>query len=173
MRSVLRMLRTNTTSGKKIPVRFFPIRTIIGAETYLEVTLMSDCIFCRIAAGEIPSATIYEDENFRVILDLGPATKGHALILPKAHYADLTEIPEDLAAKAMVVAKKVVTFMKDALPCDGYNIVQNNGETAGQTVHHFHMHVIPRYKNDGQRILWRPNQPTGEELDGVLQKILD
>lgn len=131
---------------------------------------MSDCIFCRIAAGEIPSATIYEDENFRVILDLGPATKGHALILPKAHYADLTEIPEDLAAKAMIVAKKVVTFMKDALPCDGYNIVQNNGESAGQTVFHFHMHLIPRYKGDHAGVTWKPGKLTDEARDEILEK---
>ena len=87
---------------------------------------MSDCIFCKIAAGEIPSATIYEDEDFRVILDLGPATKGHALILPKQHFADITQMPEELTAKAFVLAKKIVTFMKGALPSDGYNIVQNN-----------------------------------------------
>ncbi|MCR4652755.1 MAG: HIT domain-containing protein, partial [Eubacterium sp.] len=70
---------------------------------------MSDCIFCKIAAGEIPSATIYEDEDFRVILDLGPATKGHALILPKQHFADITQMPEVLTAKAFVLAKKIVT----------------------------------------------------------------
>ena len=92
---------------------------------------MNDCIFCKIANGEIPSATLYEDDDFRVILDLGPATKGHALILPKAHYDDLTEIPEELAGKATGVAKKIVTAMKAALPCDGYNVVQNNGEAAG------------------------------------------
>ena len=92
---------------------------------------MSDCIFCKIAAGEIPSATIYEDADFSVILDLGPASKGHALILPKTHYADLTDIPEELAGKAMILAKKIVTVMQEVLPCDGYNVLQNNGECAG------------------------------------------
>ena len=106
---------------------------------------MSDCIFCKIAAGEIPSATLYEDENFRVILDLGPATYGHALILPKQHYANLMEVSDELAGKSMILAKKVVTAMTGLLPCDGYNVVQNNGEAAGQTVFHYHVHLIPRY----------------------------
>ena len=101
-----------------------------------------NCIFCKIANGEIPSATIYEDDDFRVILDLGPATKGHALILPKEHAADIYSIDEELAGKAFKLAKKITTRLKDVLGCDGYNIVQNNGEVAGQTVFHFHMHLI-------------------------------
>ena len=105
---------------------------------------MENCIFCKIAAGEIPSNTIYEDDSFRVILDLGPATKGHALVLPKNHYADLFEIPEDVLADAAKVAKKVAGTMKEKLSCDGLNLVQNNGEAAGQTVMHFHLHIIPR-----------------------------
>ena len=125
---------------------------------------MSDCIFCKIANGEIPSNTIYEDDDFRVILDLGPATKGHALVLPKKHYADLFEIPEETVAGAVKVAKKVAGIMKEKLGCDGLNLVQNNGEAAGQTVMHFHLHIIPRYKDDGQHILWKPTSPTAEEL---------
>ena len=85
-----------------------------------------NCIFCKIAAGEIPSATIYEDSDFRVILDIEPASKGHALILPKEHYANLYELSDEIAAKALVVAKKVITKMTDIVGCDGYNIVQNN-----------------------------------------------
>ena len=129
---------------------------------------MSDCIFCKIAAGEIPSATIYEDEDFRAILDLGPATRGHALILPKQHYANLYEIPDELAEKAIVAAKKITSVMKDALPCDGYNIVQNNGEAAGQTVFHFHMHLIPRYKGDHAGVSWKPGTLSDEDRDAVL-----
>ena len=115
-----------------------------------------DCIFCRIACGEIPSKTLYEDEQFRVILDLGPATKGHALILPKDHAANLYELPEETAAAVMRLAKKMALKMRDKLHCDGLNLVQNNGETAGQTVPHFHLHLIPRYKGDGQNINWVP-----------------
>ena len=98
-----------------------------------------NCIFCKIAAGDIPSATIYEDNDFRVILDIEPASKGHALILPKEHYANLYELSDELAAKALIVAKKVITKMTGILGCDGYNVVQNNGEAAGQTVFHFHI----------------------------------
>ena len=115
-----------------------------------------DCIFCKIANGEIPSKTLYEDGDFRVILDLGPATRGHALILPREHADNLYELPEDTAAKVFVLAKKMATKMTEKLHCDGLNIVQNNGEAAGQTVRHFHMHLIPRYENDGQHILWNP-----------------
>ena len=87
-----------------------------------------DCIFCKIAAGEIPSATLYEDDDFRVILDLGPASKGHALILPKEHYRNLYDIDEEVVAKAMILAKKMVNKLTKVLDCDGYNIVQNNAE---------------------------------------------
>ncbi len=131
-----------------------------------------NCIFCKIAAGEIPSKTLYEDEEFRVILDLGPANKGHALILPKDHYADLFTLPEEKAEKVMSLARKMGTQIKDALHADGLNLVQNNGECAGQTVFHFHMHIIPRFKNDGQKIGWIPGKPSGEELEEVRKEIV-
>ncbi len=132
-----------------------------------------NCIFCKIAKGEIPSTTLYEDEQFRVILDLGPATKGHALILPKSHAANLYELPDEDAAKVLVLAKKMAILMRDKLDCDGFNLVQNNGETAGQTVMHFHLHLIPRYQNDGQKILWRPGESTPEELEAVRKQITE
>lgn len=132
---------------------------------------MSDCIFCKIANGEIPSATLYEDEDFRVILDLGPASKGHALILPKAHAANIYEISDDMAAKAMILAKKMATKMTEALKCDGFNIVQNNGEPAGQTVFHFHMHLIPRYKNDNVELGWNVGTLTEEDKLEILSKL--
>ena len=133
---------------------------------------MSDCIFCKIANGEIPSNTIYENSEFRVILDNGPATKGHALVLPKAHYADLFEIPEETVAGAAKVAKEVASNIKEKLGCDGLNLVQNNGPVAGQTVMHFHLHIIPRYSNDGQHILWKPTQPSAEELAEIRKTIV-
>ena len=131
---------------------------------------MNDCIFCKIAKGEIPSATLYEDEEFRVILDQGPATKGHALILPKAHYQNLYELPDDPAGRAMILAKKIITEMKDALDCDGYNVVQNNGSAAGQTVFHFHMHLIPRREGDKAGISWTPGTLTPEDKEEILSK---
>ncbi len=132
----------------------------------------NDCIFCKIANGEIPSKTIYEDENFRVILDLGPATKGHALILPKEHYANLFELPDETAAAAMKVAKKLSAQMVENLGADGLNLVQNNGEVAGQTVKHFHLHLIPRYKDDGQNILWKPGKVSQDELEVIRKQIV-
>lgn len=126
-----------------------------------------DCIFCKLANGVIPTNSIYEDEDFNVILDLAPATKGHALILPKEHADNLYELPEETAAKAMVLAKKLATHMTQKLECDGFNIVQNNGTVAGQTVFHFHMHLIPRYKEDGQTIAWKPQEMSGEELKKI------
>ncbi len=125
---------------------------------------MDNCIFCKIANGVIPSTTIYEDDMFRVILDLSPATKGHALILPKAHFRNIFEMDEETASKLFVVATKVAKKMKEALKCDGLNIVQNNEEVAGQTVFHFHLHVIPRYVDDGQNISWNPGTSTPEGL---------
>lgn len=127
-----------------------------------------NCIFCKIANGEIPSRTLYEDERYRVILDLAPAARGHALVLPKEHFANVYEIPEDWAEGAMKIGRQMAIRMKECLHSDGTNLVQNNGETAGQTVPHFHLHVIPRYKGDGQNILWKPHKASDQELDEVI-----
>lgn len=131
--------------------------------------MKDNCIFCKIAVGEIPSATIYEDEDFRVILDIEPASKGHALILPKEHYTNLYELPDELAAKVLVVAKKVIAQMTEIVGCDGYNVLQNNGEAAGQTVFHFHTHLIPRYKDDDVTITWNHGK-LAEELKEITIK---
>ncbi len=130
-----------------------------------------DCIFCKIANGDIPSATLYEDEEFRVILDLGPASKGHALILPKEHYPNLYELPDELAGKAILLAKKMAVKMTKALDCDGFNIVQNNGELAGQTVFHFHMHLIPRYKNDRAGFGWNVGELSEADREDILSRV--
>ena len=133
----------------------------------------TNCIFCKIAEGEIPSKTIYEDEKFRVILDLGPATKGHALILSKQHYANIFEIPEKEVGEAFILAKKIAGIIKEKLNCDGFNIIQNNEKTAGQTVFHFHIHLIPRYFDDGQNINWQSQDVMQEELEEVKAKIIN
>ena len=130
-----------------------------------------NCIFCKIAGGELPSATIYEDDDFRVILDLGPASKGHALILSKEHYRNLFDLDDELAAKAMVLAKKMIQKMKDVLGCDGYNIVQNNEEVAGQTVFHFHMHLIPRYTGDHVGLTWQVGELSEADREEILNKL--
>lgn len=131
-----------------------------------------NCIFCKIAAGEISSKTLYEDEQFRVILDLGPATRGHALILPRNHYGNIYELPEETAGDAMKLAKRMAGLMTDKLHCDGFNILQNNGEIAGQTVFHFHMHLIPRYKDDGQVISGKSGSVSSEELEEIKNIII-
>ncbi len=133
----------------------------------------SNCIFCKIAAGEIPSNTIYEDDEFKVILDLAPAAKGHALILPKEHYVDIYEIDEEVAGRAMKLAKKLAVHMTDVLGCDGFNILQNNHEVAGQTVFHFHMHLIPRYKNakNNDILLWNHETFSEEEMAEIRDSL--
>lgn len=130
-----------------------------------------NCIFCKIANGEIPSSTVYEDEDFRVILDLGPATKGHALILPKDHFKDVCELDERIAAKVLPLAAKIGAAMKESLECAGFNLVQNNGEAAGQTVFHFHVHVIPRYENGQKIVAWTPGEEKAEVLAETAEKI--
>ena len=130
-----------------------------------------ECIFCKIAGGEIPSSTVYEDEDFRVILDLGPASKGHALILPKQHFKDLCELDPAIAAKALPLAGKIGAAMKKALGCTGFNVVQNNGISAGQTVFHFHMHLIPRYEGDQVGLTWKPGELTDEMKEEILSKV--
>lgn len=126
----------------------------------------NNCIFCKLASGEILSNTIYEDELFRVILDLSPAAKGHSLIIPKEHYANLFELDEKTAGEAMKLAKRMAAHMKEALQCDGFNLLQNNGEVAGQTVFHFHMHLIPRYKGDKNDdiLQYSPLEMSAEEM---------
>ena len=132
-----------------------------------------NCIFCKIINGEIPSHVLYEDEQFKVIFDVNPATKGHALILPKEHYANLYELPEETAADAMKLAQRMMRKMTEKLDCDGFNIVQNNGEAAGQTVFHFHMHLIPRYKNDGEILKYIAGDPGQEELERIKKTLTE
>ncbi len=126
-----------------------------------------NCIFCKLANGDIPTNTIYEDEDFRVILDNSPATKGHALILPKEHFSDMFEIDEETLGKAAKLAKKVITHEKAVLDCDGYNVLQNNGVDAGQTVFHFHMHLIPRYAGDQAIMEWNHKEYSDEEMKNI------
>lgn len=130
-----------------------------------------NCIFCKIAGGAIPSTTLYEDDQFRVILDLGPASRGHALILPKQHYADVCSLDDAIAAKVLPLGAKIGSAMKKSLGCSGFNLVQNNGEAAGQTVFHFHMHVIPRYDDGPSIVSWVPGEVSPEELSEVAEKI--
>lgn len=133
----------------------------------------NNCIFCKLANGEIPTNTIYEDDLFRVILDASPASKGHALIIPKAHFADIYEIDTQIAGEAMKLAKKLAIHMTTVLGCDGFNLVQNNGEVAGQTVFHFHLHLIPRYKDmkNDDILIWNHETFTDEEMKEICSSL--
>ena len=132
-----------------------------------------DCIFCKIAAGEIPSRKIYEDKDLIAIMDLSPTSKGHSLIIPKEHYTNIYDIDEEIAGKVMKTAKKLATKMTVALNCDGFNLLQNNGETAGQTMVHFHMHLIPRYKDaDNNMLKFTSVSFSDEEMDSIRDQII-
>ena len=131
---------------------------------------MENCIFCKILAGEIPSSTVYEDDNFKAILDVNPAARGHVIILPKNHAANIFELTDEDASGIMIVAKKIATALKKAYQCDGVNILQNNGEAAGQTVFHLHVHVIPRFTGDTVNVGWKPGS-TPEDMDKIVEEI--
>lgn len=131
--------------------------------------MKDDCIFCKLANGIIPTNSIYEDEDFNVILDVAPVTRGHALILPKKHADNLYELPEETASKAFVLAKRLMPKMTDRLSADGFNILQNNGKVAEQTIYHFHLHLIPRYADDNQKIAMKPTSPSKEELEELRE----
>lgn len=133
--------------------------------------IKEDCIFCKIANGVIPAQALYEDEQFKVILDRGPASKGHALVLPKEHFDNVFTMDENYTGKVFSVAAKVAGAISEEFDCDGINILQNNNEAAGQTVFHFHMHIIPRYKNDKVDIGWKPGEITDEQIDTYAKAI--
>lgn len=124
-----------------------------------------NCVFCKIANGEIPASVIYEDTDFMVILDKFPGAYGHTLIIPKRHSDNIFDLDAGDASKLYPLAKTVAAAVRDSLNSDGINILQNNGEAAGQSVIHFHMHIIPRFKNDSVRIKWTPKEAGNDELN--------
>ena len=130
-----------------------------------------NCIFCKLANGDIPTNALYEDDDFKVIFDAGPVTVGHALIIPKEHFANIYEIDEELIGKAYKLAKKMAMVMTDVFGADGFNLLQNNNECAGQSVFHFHIHLIPRYNGQEAIFGWHPGEQDTEKLDAALVKI--
>lgn len=130
-----------------------------------------DCIFCKIARGDIPSATVYENGTLRVFLDVAPANKGHALIVPKEHYDNIFQLDAETAGKVFSVATAVARAVREETGCDGMNLVQNNGEVAGQTVNHFHLHIIPRYKDDDVAIKWVPKETVPDEQEKIAKAL--
>ena len=130
-----------------------------------------DCIFCKIANGEIPSDTVYEDDKYRAILDLSPAVKGHTLIIPKDHFEDLLSADVETLESVLKLAQRIGAAQLKALKCDGFNVVQNNGEAAGQTVHHLHVHIIPRYKDGAKMVAWEQLKSEPEEQQKIAGEI--
>lgn len=134
--------------------------------------MKKDCIFCRINSGEIPSATIFENDEFRVILDRFPASNGHILIIPKEHVEDIYDLDPLLAARMFEFATRFAGILKKTFGNEGLNVLQNNGKIAGQTVFHYHLHLIPRYENDSVKLGWEANsQMTSEKLEEFVDKI--
>ena len=132
---------------------------------------MENCIFCKIISGDIPSATIFENDEFKVILDRFPATKGHVLVLPKEHYTNIFEIDPDLGGRLFTLAIRIAGIVKKATGVTDMNILQNNGPLAGQTVDHFHLHIIPRYKGDSVSVKWPQMDLTDEQIEDIRLSI--
>lgn len=130
-----------------------------------------DCIFCKIASGEIPSTTIFENNDFKVFFDVNPASLGHCLIIPKQHYNDIFDMDAETGGKLFSLATAVARALKKELHCEGMNVVQNNGLIAGQTVFHFHLHLIPRYAGDTVDIKWKPGVADQTRLAELAKQI--
>ena len=128
--------------------------------------MKEDCIFCKLANGVFPTNSVYEDDMFNVIMDISPAAKGHCLVICKEHYENALEASEAVLSKAFVLASKVANAVKLTTGCDGINILQNNGKAAGQTVYHLHVHIIPRWDNDGINLA-----PNSQDVDYDLGEL--
>ena len=131
--------------------------------------MKNDCLFCAIGAGEIPSFKIYEDEYVLAYLDINPFTKGHTLVIPKAHASGLLEASDEMLATLLPRVRKVAEHLKAALPCDGFNILQNNGEAAGQSVMHIHFHIVPRYGKEP--IVFESHKGDMDELKALGERL--
>ncbi len=130
-----------------------------------------DCIFCKIIKGEIPSSKVYEDESFIAILDISPANKGHTLVIPKEHIETFLDADTDMAAALNRVAHDVAEAVVKTTGCDGYNLLINNKKSSGQLVPHLHLHIIPRYEDDGIKLEWTHKKYEEEEMIKYLNDI--
>ena len=129
-----------------------------------------DCIFCKIIKGEIPSSKIYENDKVLAFLDIAPVHKGHTLVIPKEHYETILDIPEDLLKEVISVVKKVSKAVKQGVKSDGISIGQSNFKAGGQVVPHLHLHIMPRYSNDGLRF-WPQQEYEEGEMNIYREKI--
>ena len=132
-----------------------------------------DCIFCQIVAGEAPATIVDSDERTVAFMDINPATRGHTLVVPRAHYADLAEIPDDELATCVQAARRLAERAVERLEADGVNLLNAQGRAAWQTVFHFHFHVIPRYEGDPLRLPWTPGPGDPDEIAGTAARLRD
>ena len=130
-----------------------------------------DCVFCKIVAGELPATVVDEDERTLAFMDISPATRGHALVIPREHHADLIGVPADELTAVSVAAQRLARRMKERLGADGINLLNSCGAAAWQTVHHFHIHVIPRYSDDPLRLPWVPGPGDSAEIAAAAQEL--
>jgi histidine triad (HIT) family protein len=130
-----------------------------------------DCLFCGIVAGSIPSETIDSDERTVAFMDINPATAGHALVVPRAHSADLLEIGDEDLTAVNLAAQRLARRMKDALGADGINLINACGAAAWQTVFHFHVHVVPRYQDDPLKLPWIPAPGDPDEIAATAARL--
>jgi histidine triad (HIT) family protein len=133
--------------------------------------MADDCIFCAIASGDGPGEIVQEDEHTVAFMDINPWTRGHALVIPRNHSSDLLEISDEDLAHTMAAAKRLAARMKDALGCDGINLLNSCGQAAWQTVFHFHVHLIPRYEDDPLKLPGSPQEADQEELAELGEKL--
>ncbi|GAB3427605.1 HIT family protein [Flindersiella endophytica] len=129
-----------------------------------EISRESSCVFCGILAGDIPGTIVAETERAVAFMDISPATRGHTLVVPRAHTQDLTTIPGDDLAAVAELGREIAIRAKERLGADGVNLIQSNGSAAWQTVFHFHLHVVPRYTGDPLVLPWRPEPGNPEEI---------
>lgn len=134
---------------------------------------MSECIFCQIVAGKIPSAKVYESENVLAFLDIGPIGEGHTLIIPKAHHMLIYEVDDEVLSEMMVVSKRVAEAVHKVFGAQGFNLLQNNLAVAGQLIDHAHIHVIPRSEGDGFLTTWPAGAYGHGRMAEVQEKVAD
>jgi histidine triad (HIT) family protein len=130
-----------------------------------------DCIFCQIVAGDLPAQKIYEDDHTIAFMDINPGTRGHALVIPRRHARNLLEIEADDLSATLLTAQKIAQRVSDRLGADGVNLINSCGEAAWQTVFHFHVHVIPRYRDDPLQLPWKPAPGDMDEIAATAQEL--
>lgn len=141
-----------------------------NTETHDEDTIIANCLFCNLAKGKVPAVKLYEDEDTLAFLDIHPNTRGHALVIPKAHHENIYGLPVETFARTMMTVQRVAIALKNALDADGINVVMNNESAAGQMIWHAHVHIIPRTNEDGGYVGKKYTYIAGE-MEEIAEKI--